>query len=51
MLMIGAGFDNTANVMTTMSHCLAFYPESQARLQDEIDQAFQTKVSHCKRYT
>ena len=46
MLMIGAGFDSTANALTFLSFNLAFHPNIQAKLQDEIDAAYISKVEY-----
>lgn len=43
MLMIGAGYENTANTMTFLAYNVAFHPDVQKRLQEEIDDAFQEK--------
>lgn len=43
MLMIIAGYENTANTMTFLAYNLACHPDVQARLQKEIDEAFQEK--------
>ncbi|XP_077973979.1 cytochrome P450 3A11-like isoform X1 [Styela clava] len=43
MLMIGAGFENTANTMTFLAYNLALHQDIQDKLRKEMDEAFQAK--------
>lgn len=45
LLMILAGYDNTGNTMCYLAYNFAFYPETQTRVQMEIDEMLRAGVS------
>ena len=45
LLMIMAGFHNTANTLGYLAYSLAQNPDIQKKLQDEIDEMMNTNVS------
>lgn len=45
LLLILAGYENTANTMCIVAYNLAMYPEIQARLYEEIQQHVDDKVA------
>lgn len=44
MLMILAGYENTGNTMAFLAYNLAYHPEIQTKLQEEIDEMIEKNV-------
>lgn len=46
ILMILAGYENTSNTMLYLAYNLASYPETQVKIQREIDEMLEAGVSN-----
>lgn len=44
MLMILAGYENTGNTMSFLAYNLAYHPEVQTKLQEEVDEMIKKNV-------